>query len=184
MITEKKCSILKQWPLIRERYDHWIAFMEKNVTFSLEDSFIHTKLHCARVLLYALAIGKQMDLSNEDLDALGAAAVFHDTRRHDDWLDVGHGQRAAEYYETFCQVENMAFDKRTYLIMAFHDRDDSYGIEAMENEGFAKGVLLYQIFKDADALDRLRLGAAALDVNMLRTEEAVALVGFAKQIMG
>lgn len=44
-------------------------------------------------------------------------------------------------------------------------------------------ILLYQIFKDADALDRFRLGPDGLDVNMLRTEEAHKLIDFAKYLL-
>ena len=41
-------------------------------------------------------------------------------------------------------------------------------------------VLLYQIFKDADALDRFRLGPNALDAKYLRTEQAKKMLDFAK----
>ena len=35
--------------------------------------------------------------------------------------------------------------------------------------------LLYNIFKDADGLDRVRLGLKELNISMLRTEEAKKL---------
>lgn len=44
-------------------------------------------------------------------------------------------------------------------------------------------MLLYQIFKDADALDRFRLGSDGLDVNFIRTKEAHELVEFAKELL-
>jgi len=43
--------------------------------------------------------------------------------------------------------------------------------------------LLYRIFKDADALDRWRLGRYALNPDYLRTREAEALVGFARKLV-
>lgn len=110
------------------------------------------------------------------------AAIFHDTRRQDDWLDVGHGQRAADYYRELCVASSLSYDKRTYFIIAYHDQDDKLGLRVLQ-EQFAddsRAALLYQIFKDADALDRFRLGSNALDVKYLRTSQAGAMVDFAK----
>lgn len=44
--------------------------------------------------------------------------------------------------------------------------------------------MLYEIFKDADALDRFRLAANGLDIKYLRTEEAKGLMAFAKNLIG
>lgn len=182
MIAEEYLVRLPEWPQICERYQHWVQFMEEKVIFSLVESSIHTKAHCARVLLYALLIGAQTQLSERNMDALGMAAVFHDTLRQDDWLDVGHGQRAADYYHAFCAGSRLNYDERTYFIMAYHDRDDMLGLGALK-ERFADdpcAVLLYQIFKDADALDRFRLCPNALDAKYLRTEQAKKMLDFAK----
>lgn len=131
-----------------------------------------------------ISLGDELVLADKDMDALGAAAVFHDSRRRDDWMDVGHGQRAADYYRDYCRENQQCMDERTYLIMAFHDRDDELGIAKIEESGTENGILLYRIFKDSDGLDRYRLGPNALDVNMLRTEPARTLVKFAQQLSG
>ena len=123
-----------------------------------------------RPLFYALLLGGT---------ALCAAAVFHDSRRQDDWLDVGHGQRAAEYYRDYCQTHSLSFDNRVYLVMAFHDRDDVLGEAALTEQ--ESGILLYHIFKDADALDRFRLGPNGLDIRYLRTAEGKSLYRYAEQ---
>ena len=69
--------------------------------------------------------------------------------------------------------------------MAYHDRDDELGLCVLQEKFLddSDAVLLYQIFKDADALDRFRLGPDALDVKYLRTGEAKELVGFAKKLL-
>ena len=153
---------------IQENYHYWHNFLETEVHFSLADSEKHTKDHCARVLLFALLIADKMALPHDRQTVLCAAAVFHDSRRKDDWLDVGHGQRAADYYLEYCRKHLISFDERTYQVMAFHDRDDALGEAALAKE--EDGVLLYRIFKDADALDRFRLGPGKLNVkkNFLR----------------
>jgi hypothetical protein len=170
---------------IKKRYERWYTFMEKNIEFWLPNSEWHTKSHCARVLLLALLIGHQKDLSDEEKDALGMAAVFHDSRRLDDGIDKGHGARAAEYYKDYCRERDLPYDAGTYYITYYHDQDDSLGLSeiAKSSSLSERAVLLYQIFKDADGLDRFRLGPNALDVKMLRTEEAHSLVDFAKYLL-
>lgn len=170
---------------IKEPYERWYTFMEKNVDFWLPESEWHTKAHCARVLLLALLIGHQKGLSEEEKDTLGMAAVFHDSRRLDDGIDKGHGGRAAEYYKEYCNALDLSYDEKTYFITYYHDQDDSLGLSEIKKSSSlsGRGELLYQIFKDADALDRFRLGPDGLDVNFLRTEEARQLVDFAKELL-
>lgn len=159
--------------------------MDDRVEFWLPDSELHTKEHSSRVLLMALLIADQKGLNNMEMDALAMAAVFHDTRRLDDGIDQGHGRRAAEYYKEYCESNELSFDARTYSIIYYHDQDDSLGISEIEQKNHLDEgiVLLYQIFKDADALDRFRLGPDGLDVNFLRTEEARGLVEYAKELL-
>ena len=42
---------------------------------------------------------------------------------------------------------------------------------------------MYDILKDADALDRVRFGIEALDINQLRTPEAKTMTMIAEQII-
>lgn len=170
---------------VRQRYIVWSEFMEKQVEFWKVEGSWHTKPHCARVLLLALLLGKQHHLSDSEMDALAAAAVFHDSRRQDDWLDVGHGQRAADYYKAYCTDHHMVYDERTFYIMAYHDQNDDLGLRVLQEKFTDNGlsVLLYRIFKDADALDRFRLGPDALDTKYLRTEQAKGMVDFSKALL-
>lgn len=165
---------------VRPDYEAWRSFLDAEVRFSLADSEKHTKEHCARVLLYALLIAEKMGISQAEREALCAAAVFHDSRRQDDWLDVGHGQRAADYYREYCQTHPLIYEERVYQIMAYHDREDALGEKALSEQ--EDGVLLYHIFKDADALDRFRLGPNGLDIHYLRTDAARSLYDYAKHV--
>ena len=170
---------------IKASYEKWYTFMDKNIEFWLPESEWHTKSHCARVLLLSLLIGHQKGLSDEEKNALGMAAVFHDSRRLDDGIDKGHGGRAAEYYKDYCGEHDLPYDAGTYYITYYHDQDDSLGLSEIKKSSALseRAVLLYQIFKDADALDRFRLGPDGLDVNFLRTEEARQLVDFARDLL-
>ena len=169
-------------------YLPWTEYMESNLSFNLANSEIHTKGHSERVLLYALLIGERMaENTKTDLCVLAHTAIFHDTRRLDDGLDTGHGARAASYYMKYCEINtDIAFLKPASLVMKYHDRDDETGIKAIAqsipNEA-ERTIRLYRIFKDADALDRFRLGANGLDTRFLRHQEAVQLVDFARDLV-
>lgn len=170
---------------IEERYETWSRFLDENLHFRLK-SVIHTKDHEKRVLLFSLMIGERLGLSEEELDILGAASVFHDTRRQEDWLDTGHGDRAAAYYKEYCEEKNFPYHPEVFAIMAFHDRDDRRGNEFIRKnfKDWQRVLLLYHIFKDADGLDRFRLGENGLDERYLRTKEGRGLVPLAKKLSG
>lgn len=183
MLSEKLLTAVPEWSEIKTIYQKWVSFMEAKVVFSLAASPIHTKQHCERVILYALILAQQSELGPEDLESLGAAGAFHDCRRHDDGRDKGHGGRAAAAYKEYCQTFDLTFDERTYVAMAYHDQDDSLGEAEMRKRGLPNGVLLYQIFKDADALDRWRLGPHDLKLSLLRTPGARPLADFSRQLV-
>ncbi|HFP9447599.1 TPA: hypothetical protein ACHOZW_004981 [Raoultella ornithinolytica] len=166
-------------------YHHWFTFMDEHVEFLMADSVWHGPDHCARVLLLVLILGHRKQLSEEDMEVLCLAAVFHDSRRQDDYTDRGHGKRASEYYRDFCQKKNIRLNRLASFIMHFHDLEDAIGLSeiARMHSGRERYLKLYQVFKDADALDRFRLGPDALDVLMLRTSEASGLVHFSRYLL-
>lgn len=173
---------------IAEKAALWCAYMEENLDFSLRHSRIHGRPHCARVLLLALGIAHRTGYEDVE-DALAHAAIFHDTRRRDEGRDQGHGARAAYYYISFCREHGLPYSQRAASIMTWHDQSDAEGLDAIVRQAgghrAAKGWLeAYRIFKDADALDRVRLGEAGLNVRMLRTGAARGMVDLARQLFG
>ncbi len=178
VLDEELCSA------ISGPYHHWLAFMDEHVEFLLADSAWHGPDHCARVLLLAIILGHQKQLTEEDMEVLCLASVFHDSRRQDDYADKGHGKRASEYYHHFCQKKNIPVNRLASFIMHFHDLEDAIGLSeiARMQSGRERYLKLFQVFKDADALDRFRLSPDALDVSMLRTSEASILVGFSRYL--
>ncbi|MGI6077447.1 MAG: HD domain-containing protein [Fastidiosipilaceae bacterium] len=180
----EKILLLPELQPIRERAKEWLEVLNRDIDFWHKESIMHTKEHVSRVLIYALLIGHHLELAEADLNILSTAAIFHDTRRKNDGLDVGHGKRAAEYYRSHVQVLGLDFNPTCYDIIYFHDRNDKKGIKALSHNPQAQsnGVLLYQAFKDADALDRFRLSLFGLDVRYLRTPPALELVPLAERI--
>lgn len=182
MLTDSELAAVSNFPAIAERFKRWRAALYDRVDFSLPASEWHTKAHCERVLLFALSIARARGASDADLETLSACAVFHDTRRLDDGLDVGHGARGAKNYADAMRAAGKPVDERAAIIMAYHDRDDEESEAAIEPRFGKRGVELYRVFKDADGLDRFRLGPGALDEKFLRTPESKALVKTARAL--
>lgn len=187
----------RQDAVVREYFRYWDAYMEQKVEFweIPGDLDIHTQGHCERVLMHALRIGAARGVSERQLLALSYASIFHDTRRKDNYLDTGHGERAAGYYKEYSENSAcadsdgalaMKYLPEAYAAIWYHDRDDEMGEEYIcEQAGPEAGEWLevYRIFKDADALDRLRLGTWCLDPAYLRTPEARTMVDFAQHLI-
>lgn len=185
VIPDSQISALE--PAVRDLFTKWRTYMYERVTFNMADSLIHSRPHCERVLLYALLIGRSRRCTAEELETLAHAAVFHDTRRLDDYLDTGHGARAAIHYRDFCKSnKDMVFHRAAEYLMRYHDLDDAVGRKAIMRDfdnGSDDALQLYDIFKDADALDRWRLGSRGLDPKYLRTSEARDLIGYAHKLV-
>lgn len=166
----------------------WDKFLHEHVDFTHPESPIHAAPHCERVLFFALMLAeKELPQDAEAREIVAHAAVFHDTRRFDDYLDVGHGARAAAHYKEYCQRHPAcSFHPESVYLMRYHDLDDQLGMEAIKKDFGASAprvLQLYAIFKDADALDRWRLGRRGLNPKYLRSETAKALTEFSRNVV-
>ena len=176
-------------PRVSSMFSYWRDEMYSKLKFwTLDDGIdIHTEGHCERVLLLALKIGEKRQLLLRSMIALCHASIFHDTRRKDNYLDRGHGDRAADYYKEFCEKSSMKFLPEVFAAIKYHDRNDEEGEEYIRREAPAdemEGWLeVYRDFKDADALDRFRLGPWGLNESFLRTEQSRELVDFARELV-
>ena len=173
---------------IRKDFIYWRNIMYDRVNFNMADSIIHARSHCERVLLYSLIMGKElMPDDSRGRMALAIASVFHDTRRLDEYIDTGHGARAAAYYKQFTDANpDIPYIPEAAMSIRFHDLDDDLGIVSIESnlgDDVPRGLEVYSIFKDADALDRWRLGHRGLNPAFLRTEASRRLIDYAKNLV-
>ncbi len=177
-------------PVAGELMIHWGNFLRERVNFNNPHSQIHAYNHCERVLYHALRIGEKIfgKDAREELSILAHAAIFHDTMRENDYCDVGHGWRSSLYYKMFCSENrpDISFFPESVYLMRYHDLMDSAGRDAIcrtfphEKE---RVMTLYAIFKDADALDRWRLGHRGLNAKFLRTDASKTLIEEARQLV-
>lgn len=136
-----------------------------------QDSKVHGKLHEKRVLLMALLIADMMELPSADKKALAEAAVYHDVMRTDDSREESHGLTSRKNYESLVKKP----DELVGFICEYHCKDDELAYEEIKrnrklSKNRTRAKLLYDIFKDADALDRVRFGIRDLDLGYLRND--------------
>lgn len=139
----------------------------------------HDAQHSMRVLFLVLLLGGLEGVSNTKLRLLAEAAVYHDLGRNNNDADESHGEASAELY---AEKMGRKADKTVQYLIRCHCIADSEGERQADSEQDKK---LLAIFKDADALDRIRFGAPGagpdcLDVAQLRTQNAKRLVLIAR----
>lgn len=162
-------------PAVNPRYQKF-----KNELYTIPfdyESEIHGRLHSARVLIHTLFLSKLKGLSVSDRNILCTAALWHDTGRKNDLYCEQHGYSGYSNYKNDCMGASEKPDDIVSFLIKYHCRSDDEGYaEIVTNPVLVaqkeRVTMLYNIFKDADALDRVRLGIRDLDVNQLRCHES------------
>lgn len=142
---------------------------------------LHGKAHAGRVLFMCMLLAYMKGLDLEDKEILIEAALYHDTGRRSDSEDNTHGGESAR----MLQEAYPDTDPITLFLMEYHCRPDKEGYDFIsehwrDRQDALRVKTLFDIFKDADGLDRVRLGNYELDMFQLRTEEARKLPQIAK----
>lgn len=153
----------------------------KKIPFQLPDSAIHTQAHSARVLFHCMALAHLYHLPKEDRESLAIAALYHDTGRLHDEVDAKHGIASSKLYKRGVKKP----DPVAIFLMKYHCKPDEQGYAFIHEDPLLskdpdRYTMLFNIFKDADGLERLRLSPHSLDINQLRTEEAKKMTLIAK----
>lgn len=156
---------------ILDLFQSFKCILTNKIKFAMETNQ-HDKLHSARVLLMCLILGKLYDLDEEELIILGTASLYHESGRTNECIDKDHGKGSASKYKN-----DKIFDYHPVVefLIEYHCLPDEKGYKKIEKSFTSNKdsiILLYKIFKDADALDRIRFGKQELDVKYLRLEES------------
>ena len=168
-------TLNKLIPAVVPRYQ---KFKEELYTIPFDyESEIHGRLHSARVLIHALFLSKLKGLSVADRNILCTAALWHDTGRKNDGYCKEHGYSGYTNYKNDCMGASEKPNDIVSFLIKYHCRSDAEGYaeigkKPILNAQKERVTMLYSIFKDADALDRVRLGIRDLDVNQLRCSES------------
>ncbi len=136
--------------------------------FAKEPHGIHGIGHEARVVIWGqvLSVLVADEGMTVDADAIGWAAAIHDTQRWDDGGDPGHGARAAKWIRKNPRILPREVNLETVAYLCkWHFPSDHMAPEMTPE---------LMVFKDADALDRWRIGD--LDSRYFRTAAAGTLL--------
>lgn len=145
----------------------------------LDKTFEHGINHLYRVsilsgMIHELVREDYDDLNDTTLIHVMMAGLFHDIGRENDEENTEHGKRSIELLDK----HHIHISKDMRQIIEYHCIDDSQFPQSSP-----KIQIMYQILKDADALDRVRFGIRALDTSYLRVETSQSLVFFAHQLL-
>lgn len=136
-------------------------------------SGIHGVSHARRVLTHAHAISEQVDLVPLEREAVLQAAAWHDIGRTHDGRDRTHGRKSVTKVQDLRlhQGHDRELLDLAFFAMEYHAMADHVG----ERRGLLRAdsevaLRVLWVLKDADGLDRVRLGRWGLDPEQLRFE--------------
>ena len=163
--------------------------MKNLKTEYLYPSYMHGINHNIRVMLHALFIAHNLGLDTADIEVLVKASLHHDDGRINDKEDASHGCRSAQIIEKIFP-RDYADMNMLKAVIELHAIDDKYFTAIAEKYNItdtSRFKLLYSAFKDADALDRVRLSYynsdhSELNPYMLRLPISRRLVMVAHQL--
>lgn len=169
---------LKEWP----RYPLLLQAYQTLDERALFQSWVHGPGHIHRVLLLAALIGWQEDLDEGMLCQLFRAASYHDVGRTFDGFDIYHGARSALRLERLTGQTGEPLKQLQAAVTAHSrpDRDMASVVASFQPADLDRAMALTRLLKDADNLDRVRLGD--LNPRFLRHESAQVLTGFARRL--
>lgn len=149
---------------------------------ALFTSAIHGTGHIERVMLLGALLAMLEEESEEDTVLLMDMCSYHDTGRVSDWLDEFHGSRSCFKLEALTGRTGEDLKLTMAGVEAHSRRDDDMDsvIAKYEPADFARAKRLALLLKDADGLDRVRIGD--LDPRFMRTNAAKTLTAFSEYL--
>lgn len=194
MVQNKVLTLLQrgQWgedeDLIRglSSWAHYPLLLETYKTLredALYHSEVHGEGHIHRTLLYAALIAWKEDLAEEDVRQFFRAAAYHDVGRSSDGYDLYHGARSALRLAelTGAADEDLVELQAAVSAHARPDEEMEAVLRSFGPQDYPRTLRLTRLLKDADNLDRVRLGD--LKTRYLRHEGARAVEPFAWRLI-
>lgn len=155
-----------------EQLDHSVLFVSK----------MHGLGHIERTILQGGFCAMEEGLDRSDTALLLLACSYHDVGRQDDWVDDLHGWRSAQRIGAITGRTGEDLKLLQGAVDA-HSRKEAVLRETVAGYHPAdlnRAVRLAQLLKDADGLDRVRLGD--LDPSYLRRETSRSRAGLSFEV--
>lgn len=152
-------------------------------------SLVHGVEHTSRVVLYTLLLTTLDGISEHDKELLLIAARYHDIGRRDDSVNREHGEWGVKKIRELGLLDELAEDDKEIVefVIKQHFLSKEENLKALKEISFwkrKKYEIILNYLKDADALDRVRIGNEnmQLDPDRLRGETAKSLINLVHAI--
>jgi hypothetical protein len=159
-------------------------------------SRLHGPGHTRRVHVHARRLLEELRWPAADAQLVLHAALWHDIGREGDGVEPGHGRSSAERADELGLTAKLLPDDGAVVRFAIlrhslRDRGAAELAEELAESGDRvrrlvdpeRALRVLWLLKDADALDRVRLGLGEqADPRQLRHPETVALIPFAEAL--
>ena len=159
----------------------------------LHRSRLHGVTHTQRVLVHAQRLAGELGWSDADRELVLCAALWHDVGRHGDGVEPEHGASSVARADACGLTADLAPADAAVVRFAIlrHSLPDrgaeeqaaklaSSADEARRLAEPERAMRVLELLKDADALDRVRLGLGeCADPRQLRHEATIELIPFA-----
>jgi HD superfamily phosphodiesterase len=147
-------------------------------------SGIHGTGHTRRVLTLAQTISLSLSMPDWEIEAVDLAACWHDIGRTHEGVDYYHGAKSAGKVIGLGLQTNLdpLIVEAALFAVTHHSGSEPHAEHDARWTRHPKSTLrIFQALKDADALDRVRLGD--LDTSFLRFEVSHSLVPRAHELL-
>lgn len=159
-------QFLKKFPNLKKLMNvEFITELMQNIKSEyLYKSKFHGLYHSEKVAFFAYLIGRYYNLDTEDMQIILDAALYHDIGRTSDFEDTTHGLTSTfkmDFLKTNPLYNNPVNLELVKAITDGHSLDDKLKQVVFDNHElpereYERFNILYNILKDADALDRMR----------------------------
>lgn len=155
----------------KEEYKHYKSFI--NSYHYNNPKGLHGIKHALRVLLFCIVLSELYKLNKNEKDILCLSAIYHDIGRTSDGIDDMHGYKSWHkiiQLKILNHIPEKQKESIEYIIV-------NHCNDKIDKIIDSKTKFLYELFKDADALDRVRIND--LNYGYLRNEYTHKLIKLA-----
>lgn len=177
-ITKEQISHIFESSKFKEQFIQKIKNIQPE---KLYKSNMHGINHNIRVSIFAYILANFEDISMREFEMLIDCAKYHDIGRIDDCVDYKHGLKSASKFDFLIDYneEELNLMKTIVACHCMNDSEIDKYIEIYKVKDKNKCKKLFNLLKDADGLDRVRLPYPKIQIDMLRTNTAKRIVLFA-----
>jgi len=159
-------------------------------------SRLHGVRHTQRVHIHVQRLTERLGWPNADRELVLSAALWHDIGREGDGVEPAHGRRSVARADDLRLTAALSAEDAAVVRFAIERHslsDGGAGKHAAELAAAPdparrladpeRALRILWLLKDADALDRVRLGfGECADARQLRHAEAIRLIDFAEAL--